>query len=496
MKLSAWDRFTATFAPRWTLERVRARTAMTHLARHYEAAQTGRRTSGWARTRGDANAVAGAALGELRMHARDLIRNNGWAQSAQDVISNNTVGWGIVPRPSGPEAQRVSALWKAWAESPQCESAGMHTFYALQSLVMATIASDGEVLIRRRPRRASDGLPIPLQLQVLEADYIDTLKDGITGQEGGPIIQGVEFDAIGRRTAYWLFPEHPGSRRASGVSTRVPAADVAHVFLARRPEQVRGPSWYGAAIVNLKDLDEYEDAELVRQKIAACFAAFVTDIDGTGPGLGEPSTTDDLVESFEPGMILSLPPGKSVTTASPPTTVDSAFTTRNLRKVARSLGVTYEDLTGDYSQVNFSSARMSRIAHWSNVRKWQWHMLIPQLCQPVWTWAMEAAVTAGMLNVAPVADWTTPPMPMIEPDREGLAYQRLVRNGVMTPSEVVREQGGDPDGHWQEYAKDLATLDNLGIVLDSDARKVSSAGLTQERFGGGTASDSQSAGAK
>ena len=486
MKLTAWDRFTATFAPRWTLERVRARTAMTHLARHYEAAQPGRRTTGWNRTRGDANAVAGVALAELRMHARDLIRNNGWAQSAQDVIANNSVGWGIVPRPSGANAERAGALWKAWAESPQCESGGMHTFYALQSLVMAAVTSDGEVLIRRRPRRMADGLAIPLQLQVLEADYIDTSKDGLVGQEKGPIIQGVEFDAIGRRTAYWLFKEHPGSLRSSGVSERVPAADVAHVFLARRPGQVRGPSWYGAAIVNLKDLDEYEDAELVRQKIAACFAAFVTDIDGTGPGLGEPSTTDDLVETFEPGMILSLPPGKSVTTANPPTVVDSAFTTRNLRKVARSLGVTYEDLTGDYSQVNFSSARMSRLAHWANVRKWQWHMLIPQLCQPVWTWAMEAAVTAGLLSAAPSADWTTPPMPMIEPDREGLAYQRLIRTGAMTPDEMVREQGGDPAVHWQEYADNLQRFDKMGIVLDCDARKVSSAGLTQERFGGGS----------
>lgn len=485
MKLTALDRLTSTFAPRWTLERVRARAALGHLARHYEAAQPGRRTSGWARNRGDANAVVGAALVELRIHARNLIENSGWAQGAQDEIVNNVVGWGIVPRPKGPYADRAGELWKAWAEAKDCSAGGMHSFYALQALVVGAMASDGEVLVRRRPRRISDGLAIPLQLQVLEADYLDTAKDGIRGQEGGPIIQGVEFDAIGRRTAYWLFDAHPGSSRSTGVSRRVPAAEVAHVLYTRRPEQVRGPSWFGAAIVPLKDLGDYDDAELLRQKIAACFAAFVTDTDGVSSALGEQDEDDELVETFEPGMILQLPPGKAVTTASPPAVVEGKFSERHLRKVARALGVTYEGLTGDYSQVNFSSARMSRLAHWGNVRRWQWHCLIPLFCQVAWEWAMGAAVAAGLLPEVPPVEWTTPPMPMLEPDREGLAYQRLVRNGVMTPSEVVREQGGDPLAHWDEFATDLAELDKRGIVLDSDPRKVSAAGLTQERFSGG-----------
>lgn len=482
MKVSAWDRFLIGIAPQWGLERVKARAATDAFERHYEAATTGRRTSGWSRTAGDADLTIRPALLELRMHARDLVRNNGWARRAQKVLANNTAGWGIVPKASGETPgvnAKADAIWKAWATSTQCEAEGRHTFYGIQTLAMKTITTAGEVLIRRRPRYATDGLAIPLQLQVLEPDFLDHSKSFTGDLRTGPTIQGVEFDLIGRRNAYWIFDNHPGSGRSVNPSKRVDASEILHVFDTERPAQTRGVSWFGTSIVGLKDFDDYEDAELMKQKIAACFAAFVVDIDGLGAPIGEQSTTDPLVETFEPGMITQLPPGKNVVTANPPTLTSDALPTRTLRKIAAGLCVTYEDLTGDYSQVNFSSARMARLAHWANVHDWQQNMLIPLLCNGVWAWAMDQAVIAGLIPEAPPAEWTPPPMPMLEPDKEGLAYSRLVRNGVMTYSQMIREQGGDPVAHFAEYAADQKMLDALGLVLDSDARATSAAGLEQ-----------------
>lgn len=480
MRLTAWDRFTASLAPAWTLRRVRARTALELAARHYEAAQPGRRTSGWARSYSDANRAVAVAGAELRLHMRDLVRNNGYAGKARSVVANNvTGGWGLTPRPTGPEAARASQLWKAWAGSTECHAEGMTPFSGIQHQVVRSWVTDGEVLVRRRPRRMADGLAIPLQLQVLEADYFDSSKDGTTGQEGGPIINGVEHDAIGRRVAYWLYPEHPGSNRAKGVSQRVRASDVAHIVCLDRPGQVRGISPAAAAIVPLKDFDEFEDAELLRQKIAACFAAFVTDMDGSSVGLGEVDATDTRIEELEPGMIEYLPPGRSVEFGTPPVPAPGAFSERTLRKIAAAFRVTYEDLTGDYSRVNFSSARMARLVHWGEVRHLQWNMLVPQLCAPVWTWAMEQAVLMGQLREVPGAEWSAPPMPMLDPDKEGLALARMVRSGAMTHDQMVLELGEDPSTHWAAYADGIRRLDSLGIILDSDARKTSQAGQAQ-----------------
>lgn len=488
LSLTALDRVLIALAPKYALERIRAR-VLAH--RHFEAAQIGRRTGGWRKSIGDANTENGPALATLRYHARDLIRNNPWARNGQRVIGRNTVGWGLLPKPAttSPGLRKAAIdLFQQWGSTTECDSEGRSTFFGLQRQIIETVAESGEVLIRRRRRLREDKLAIPLQLQVLEPDFIDTGKDGIKGPSGGTIVQGIEYNLIGKRVAYWLFGAHPGAGTSlSAESKRIPADDVAHVFKVERPGQVRGISWFAPVIVTIKDLDEYEDATLMRQKIAACFAAFVTDVNGEGTRIGEleEGDTDDKLEALEPGLVKYLGPGQDIAFNNPPLVNDhSSFTAVNLRKISAGIGVTYEDLTNDYSQVNFSSARMARLAHWGNVHDWRWNMLVPQFCDPVWAWAMESAVDDGSLGDAPGATWTPPPMPMLEPDKEGLAYARLVRAGVMTHNEMVREQGSDPDTHWADYAEGLKALDAKGIVLDSDVRKVSQAGLTQERAGG------------
>src|SRR5574340_920490 len=148
--------------PEKGLKRIRARAASEIVARHYEAAQPGRRTSGWTRSAGDANAVDSSARAYLREHARDLVRNNAWASRGVSVIANNTVGWGIQPKPMGGDANLV-AMWRRWAESPACDAEGRLTFYGLQALTMRTVSESGEAIVRRRPMPSSFASEIPLQ---------------------------------------------------------------------------------------------------------------------------------------------------------------------------------------------------------------------------------------------------------------------------------------------------------------------------------------------
>src|SRR3990167_2869927 len=199
MRLPAnWlDRVTAPVAPIWTLRRQRARLGATLLARHFEAAATGRRTANWYRLNTDANAAQGPALAYLRATARDLVRNNPYAESALTTIEDHVVGWGIEAKPVPKESPFVD-LWKAWADSTACDADNRSDFVGLQALVMRTVAESGECLVRRRWRRLEDGFPLPLQLQILEPDFLDTSKD-VDGVNGHKTIQGVEFDALGRQ---------------------------------------------------------------------------------------------------------------------------------------------------------------------------------------------------------------------------------------------------------------------------------------------------------
>jgi len=480
VSVSWLDRAVGFLAPQVGLKRMRAKVALDLLARHYEAASIGRRTQGWRTTIADANAATGLSLARLRNVARDLVRNNGYAESALDTIADHTVGWGIVAKPKKKNA-KAADIWEQWAGTTACDSDGRNDFYGLQKLVIRSVAESGEVLVRRRFRRPEDNLPIPLQLQVLEADYIDTLKTGFLLPNGGRIIHGIEFDPLGRRAAYWLFPEHPGAQifgggSVPGTSRRIPAESILHVYKQSRPGQVRGPSWFAPVLLRFKDFDEYEDATLMKQKIAACLAVITSDVDGSAPPLGTTTTDDPGIDSLEPGIIYNAAPGRTIQVVEPPSVREYAdYSKTGLRAIATGLGVSYEDLTGDYTGMPFSAARMSRLRHWARVYDWQWRTLIPQFCTPAWDWAMQAAQIMG-LQQAPTAVWTPPPPAFIDPAAEGLAIARNIRGGIQTLSDAIRERGYDPEEFFKEMAADNKRLDELGLILDSDARNTTQSG--------------------
>jgi lambda family phage portal protein len=398
-----------------------------------------------------------------------MVRNNGHAQSAVRIIPDDTVGWGI-------RAAAKHEAWKVWADTTDIDAEGRCDLAGLEHLVMKTVMISGECLVRRRWRRLSDGLALPMQIEVSEPNLFDTSQHRLL-PNGGKIIRGVEFDPLGRRAAYWLYRDPPSSSTSRLLpSVRVPASEVLHVFDQQRPKQVRGASWFASVLMKLSDFDEMSDATLMKQKVAACLAVLTSDVDGNTLPLGTVDPADAYNDQLGPGMILNLQPGRSVEVVQPPNVRDyEPYSKTTLNEIAAGLGVTPEDLTGDYSGMNFSSARMSRLRHWQRVEGWRWRMLTPQLLNPLWRWGMQAASLAG-LPVVPMTTWTAPPLPMIEPDKEGLAIGRNIRTGISTPSEELRARGYVPEEFWDEYAADFAELDRRGIVVDSDARKMTQVG--------------------
>lgn len=462
-KASLFQRLESAIAPKWALQRKRSRMALDLLQRSYEGATTGRRSQGWKKSNADANAVNYSAIGPMRMVARSLVENNPYAESALSTIADHAVGWGISPT-EAPE------IWKKWAETTACDADGRNDLYGLTKLVVRTAVESGECLVRKRMRRPGDGFPLPMQLQVLEPDYIDTLKDQIELPNGGRITQGVEFNAIGQRVAYWLFREHPGSMTLrSTESQRIPAEGVLHVYRIKRAGQVRGVTWFAPVILRFKDFDDFEDATLMKQKIAACLAVLVTDADGAGAPLGV-GEADSQIDSLEPGMIRNIPPGQTVTVVDPPNVRDyDAYTKNQLRAIATGLGVSYEDLTGDYTGMPFSAARMSRLRHQSRVEDWRWQMIVPQFLDPVWAWMVEVAGVMG-IKVPEQTEWNAPPLPFIDPAAEGQAIMKNVRSGIQTLKQAIRERGLNYEEHLDELAQDFKELDRRGLKLDIDPR--------------------------
>lgn len=463
------DKAIAYINPAAGVKRAAQRAAIENI-RSFEAASKSRRTENWRATGADANAELTASLSVLRNRSREQVRNNVYARRTVQAITTNTIGTGIRPTPmevSRTGEKRIMTLWKSWAGKKRCDFDGNLSFYGIQKLVMRTLVTSGECLVLKR---RSNDKTLPLKLQVLEPDFIDTHKSFINKDDGSFVIHGIQFNKDGQKQGYWLYQEHPGSMRVRSLTSRfVKADDVAHIFAVERPGQVRGVPWLSASMIRMKDFDEYEDAELLRQKIAACFTVFVQD---SNPDAVTGNTDEaDLASRVEPGIIEILPPGKTVSFAQPPLTNGyESYSRKILQGIAAGTGITYESMTGDLSNVNFSSGRMGWIEFQRNIQDWQEDIIIPMLCETVWEWFLDAATIVGKIKGDIEASWTPPRREMIDPKKEAEALALQVRNGFMSYQEALRQLGYDPEDTLDEIAAFNSMVDEKGITLDCDPR--------------------------
>lgn len=475
---------------RWDPVRGIKRAIARKALRGFEAASRGRRTSGWRTSSSDANTEIGQGQGLLRDRARSMRRDNPYAERGVSAISANVVGYGIVPDPQGRARQKKRALkiWKRWAETTACDWDGLGDFYAMQNLAMQSIVESGEVIVRRVWTPGENVLNF--QLQLLEADHIDDDKNTMLG-DGGWIEQGIEYDAKGKKTHYWLFPQHPGgnirSLKFSAVSERIPAEDVAHIFLRKRPGQIRGYSWMAPVILRMRNHDEMEDAVIEQAKIAACFAAIISsdEVGLTGPS----PIKSDLIERLEPGLIERTAPGESVTFGTPPTFSGyDSYNKQALRAVAVGLGIPNEVLTGDLNGVSFTSGRMGWLEFGRNIDVWRWHMIVPQLCNRVWGWVNEAAALSQEgWEESICAGWVAPRRDLIDPTKELDALEKEMRLGALSYSGMLKERGiNDTQAHIQQISEDNAMVDDAGLIFDGDPRKTAKAGAAAVAAPAGT----------
>src|SRR4029078_8550793 len=115
-----------------------------------------------------------------------------------------------------------------------------------------------------------------------------------------------------------MFQQHPGTSvpnpKLKRESVFVKATDVAHLFEPARQQSIGAP-WLAPCIISMRDLDDYNQAELIRKKIEACMVAIVIqgENDDNPIGIDESNDTAAVsgitdaegfpVERFEPGMI-------------------------------------------------------------------------------------------------------------------------------------------------------------------------------------------------
>jgi lambda family phage portal protein len=436
--------------------------------RRYEGASNAPRTAGWVAPSTDATAAIGHG-GILRNRARDAVRNNPHAAKIIALLTDTTVGYGIkasIRSSNKRRAQVVKALFDRWSNTPsQIDAAGRMDLYGIQRQVMRSMFESGECLIRLRPR---PGQAVPIALQVLETDFL--YDDGrVESLPGGGFLQyGIEFDEYGKRVAYRIRALHPGSATAGHNDKwfSVPANEILHIFRADRPGQHRGVSILAPVIIRLRELDIFQDAFLKRQQICNLFTAFIA---GAEDPVGLKDGMEFELPELGPGTTWALPPGVQVVFSDPPDAAGyQEFVGPCLRDIATGVpGITYEGLTGDFSQSNFSASRMAAVSAAKAIEDYQYHLAIPQICDPVFQWFKDALYMRDIDAVDAYAEWTPPAITTIaDPVKEYEALATGVAGGFVEWGEAVRSLGYDPASQLDKIEQFQRDVKARGVVLD------------------------------
>lgn len=464
----------------------------------YEGATTGRRLSTWGLSGSGPNSAIWGSMREIRMRARQLVRNNSWASRGLDSLVANLVGYGVKPRWKIADRalkRKIHDLFDDFTETADADE--QLDFYGMTALAMRGVVESGEMLARFRPRRLDDvdrdgvRLPVPLQIQLLEPEFFDDMNDG-PQPNGLDRALGINLNEIGRRVSYQLFRQHPGdvismSAMPPGAepSVAVPAKDVAHLYKVVRGGQLRGLSWFAATIIRLYELDQYDDAELVRQKIAAMLVGFMHQGASDDAPWGSDEGEDDLGQSIvglEPGTLQFTPPGvDKIEWSNPPQVAGTypEFTRSQLQAVSAALGVTYEQLSQDLRGVTYSSIRAGLVEFRRLATMIQHHVVVHQFCRRVARQFMDAAILGGKLAIRDYAtnsraylrvDWRPPPWDWVDPEKEVNTLMKLTRGGFQPRQDGVAALGYDVEEVDERYREDNERQDKFGLVFDSDPR--------------------------
>ena len=455
----------------------------------YQAAGQGRRLAGWnPPSSGPNRALEG--LQTIRNRARDSSRNDWSGASANSKWATNLVGIGITPRfkrlTNSKRKLEITDLWNDFVAKSDAD--GVLNFYGQQTLAVRSWLDAGEVFMRRRSRFLDEGLPVPVQFQLIEADMVPLLDaDSYQGLPSGNIIRsGIEFNKRGRRIAYWIYKEHPGDGSKGVMPTsdelvRVAASDICHIFEPLRPGQLRGVSMLAPVLARLRTIEDYDDATLTRQQLANLVVAFISrkippmtgdeELNGLTGGYADSDEEGRPLVGLQPGLVQELDDGQEVQWSNPPeagTTYSDYMRTQHLGTAAAA-GLPYEIFSGDIQNVSDRTLRVLINEFRRLAEQRQWQVVIPMMCVPAITWFADAAMLAGLIGMDeydPVrrAEWSPHGWAHIHPVQDPQGKLLEIEGGLRSRSSVIGERGDDPDTVDAERAADKEREDKLGLT--------------------------------
>lgn len=495
----------------------------------------------WAPSMGsaDLDIIPAKPLGDAR--SKDMLRNDAFVQGGAQLHKDNIVGaqYMLNAKPSSLalfgkvddawEAEfqeEVEELFDLSAESPEnyFDSAGMNSFTALIRLAVGLHVVTGEVLATVEWKR--DGRPFRTAIQMVDIDRLSTPTS--YPESVDPMIRaGIRRDGYGKPVSYFIRAVHPRDYRPNFRQwldytrwVEVPAAkpwgrkQVIHLFNQMRPDQTRGISEMVAALKEMHITHRFRDVTLQNAVTQALYAAAITsDLPSEtvfaqlGGGQMSPEAVAKAIQNYAVGYfgtidkftesaknlhvdgvrIPHLMPGTKLEMISPGNggPLGMEFEQSLLRYIAASLNVSYEQLSRDYTNTNYSSARAAMAETWKfmGARKKEVADRFATMIYRLW---LEEMINANALKTFPAAradllytngrhslgfdalsrcDWIGASRGQIDELKETQAAVLRINNGLSTREIETARLGGDWRKLFRQQAREKELADRLGLTF-------------------------------
>lgn len=480
--------------------------------------------------------------------ARDMVRNDAYVKAGVDLHKDSIVGsmfllnakpnlqaLGVTDEAWQKAFQaEVEAKFTLWAESPDCwvDAARRNTLTDLVRLVVGTYLMGGEALataeyIKDRDRMRSYSTAI----QLVEADRLSNPnnRDSINTN----LRDGVEMNEFNAPVAYYIRDAHPSDNTTfrpqdAYTWTRVPARlsfgrqQVIHILDQTRIDQTRGISDLVSALKEMRTTKHFRDIELQNAVVNATFAASIESdlpkieaFETLGGGDTNQLVTfaEDYLQSVSdysrhsqnlaidgvriphlfPGTKLQLRPAGSGGARG------TNFEASLLRYIAANLGVSYEELSRDYSQSNYSSMRAALNQTWRFMESRK-RVVADRFATSVYRLWFEEAVNAGgietmkgkpdfydkgMKDAYTGCSWIGASRGQIDELKETQAAALRIQKGLSTFEDELGRLGKDWRVVFAQQQREMEERKERGLLMPADDPAMMNALETEKAAGGG-----------
>lgn len=448
-------------------------------------------------------------IADWRAKARWQTLTNPYARQIQRTLSTNLIGpRGIqmranvrmpaeprpdndpTPREQPKDPVRCQEIEKAWHRfiTADCfDISGQRGFHQFELAIAESFPAAGGVLVRMH-RETAGKSKTPICFELIPIDQLDESYTGQSDIPGRHWRMGIEFDTrTKRRTRYAVLKHHPGDNvgfkhpEPGNKYIFVKASDILHIYIPEDIGQTRERPWLLSVLTTIQNINSYEEAHWTRKKAINNMLGFIQKPEPDMPGSLDSTSglaseydqsTGEVISRSAPGQWVELLPGE---VPIPPQfgADDQMFGTvlkTMLRRMAAGGGLSYQSVSKDFSDTNYSSSRLSELQDrdtWRTIQR----QVIAMFHQRVFEEWLHTAMLSETLDNDMFIDYYDDPekyccpswhprtWSFIDPKKEMDAFSTARNLGLQSAGDQVAELfGTDLEQVWQQlsYEKKLA----------------------------------------